>query len=815
MEDFEKLGVFYLGREYDLGEGAPRDNLLLYDSKDLVTHAVCVGMTGSGKTGLCIGLLEEAAIDGIPSLVVDPKGDLANLLLTFPDLEPRDFLPWINPDDARREELSEQEYAETQAALWRKGLSEWGQNPERIRRLREAADFSIYTPGSSAGLPVSILRSFAAPEESLLDESDLVRERIVTTVTGLLGLVGIEADPVQSREHILLSTILDLNWRQGQDLDLASIIRQIQSPPVTRIGVFDLESFFPSKERFSLAMRINNLIAAPSFAAWLEGEPLDIGRMLFTAEGKPRVSIVSIAHLTDAERMFFVSLLLTQLLGWTRRQSGTSSLRAVFYMDEIFGYFPPVANPPSKQPLLTLLKQARAFGLGIVLATQNPVDLDYKGLSNTGTWFIGRLQTERDKARLLEGLEGVGSSAGGRFDRQRMGETLAGLKKRVFLMNNVHEDAPVIFETRWVMSYLRGPLTRDQIKMLMKSKKEVTTLQPLPEESRASGISPAKPAAKETGLARRLVLDPQVPQHFAPVRSRQPEGSELVYKPALFGSAKIFYADAKIGTAQQQVACVAGFSTEGGPPDWDLAEDVELSSDDLEKTPEEDALFLEVLEEARDPKSYSGWGKSFKDALFRTRSFELLKSPTLKLVSQPGESERDFRIRLQLAAREERDRLAEKLRQKYTPKIASLQDRTRLAQQAVEREEEQAKQQKMQTAISIGATLLSAFAGRKTYGRSALGRATTAARGASRSRKEAQDIERAKDNVKALEDRLKGLESEFREEMHELEMSWDPRTEELDSVKVRPKKSNISIEMLTLLWMPFWQVAGKPRVSAF
>ncbi|MBM3173902.1 MAG: ATP-binding protein, partial [Chloroflexi bacterium] len=469
MENYEKLGVFYLGRPYDLAAKKPKEGLLLYDSKDLVTHGVCVGMTGSGKTGLCIALLEEAAMDSIPAIIIDPKGDLPNLLLTFPQLQPQDFLPWVNEDDARKKSLSTDEYARQQAELWRNGLASWGQDGERIAQLRQTADFVIYTPGSNAGLPVSILKSFAAPPSAVRDDSELLRDRIVSTATSLLGLLGKEADPIRSREHILMSTILDTAWRQGRDLDLASLIQQIQTPPMSKVGVLDLESFYPSKDRFELAMLLNNLLAAPGFNAWLEGEPLDIGQILYSPNGKPRHAIFSIAHLNDAERMFFVSLLLNQILAWTRTQSGTTSLRAIVYMDEIFGYFPPIANPPSKAPLLTLLKQARAFGVGILLATQNPVDLDYKGLANTGTWFIGRLQTERDKMRVLEGLEGVAASSGTKFDRQAMEQTLAGLGSRIFLMNNVHDDAPTIFESRWAMSYLRGPLTRNQIKVLMES----------------------------------------------------------------------------------------------------------------------------------------------------------------------------------------------------------------------------------------------------------------------------------------------------------------------------------------------------------
>jgi hypothetical protein len=384
MQEYEKLGVFYLGQLYDLDAKERLDPLLLYDSRDLVTHAVCVGMTGSGKTGLCVGLLEEAALDGIPAIVIDPKGDLGNLLLTFPELRASDFRPWINEEDASRKGKTPDEYAAAQAELWANGLAGWGQDRERIQRLREAAEFTIYTPGSTAGRPLSILKSFAAPDASLRDDPELLGDKIETTVTGLLGLLGIEADPIQSREHILISTILKAAWQAGRSLDLPALIQAIQQPPVSRIGVMEVDSFYPAKERYGLALKLNNLIASPGFESWLTGEPLNIDGLLYTPAGKPRISIVSIAHLSEPERMFFVSLLLNETVGWMRTQSGTTSLRALIYMDEIFGYFPPVANPPSKKPLLTMLKQARAYGVGVVLATQNPVDLDYKGLSNTG-----------------------------------------------------------------------------------------------------------------------------------------------------------------------------------------------------------------------------------------------------------------------------------------------------------------------------------------------------------------------------------------------------------------------------------------------
>ncbi|HEX2223708.1 MAG TPA: DUF87 domain-containing protein [Thermoanaerobaculia bacterium] len=497
---YEKLGAFYLGRPYDLAKGETLPSPLLYDSRDLLTHGLIVGMTGSGKTGLLLSLLEEAAIDRIPALVIDPKGDLANLLLTFPEQRPADFLPWVDPDAAARNNLSVEDFAAREAESWLAGLRRWEQGRDRIARLREAADFAVYTPGSEAGLPVSILSSLSAPPAEVLEDSDLFRERVSNVASSLLDLLGIDSDPMSGREHILLSSLFDRAWRAGEGLDLAALIQQIQKPPVERVGVMELEVFYPAKERFALALAFNNLLGSPGFSAWLQGEPLDVDKLLYTAAGKPRVAIFSIAHLSDRERMFFVALLLNQTLGWMRGRTGTTSLRALLCMDEVFGYMPPVAEPPSKRALLTLLKQARAYGLGLVLATQNPADLDYKGLANVGTWFLGRLQTERDKQRLMDGLEGA--AAGGKFDRARTEEVLAGLGNRVFLLHNVHEDEPVVFQCRWAMSYLRGPLTRPEIKRLMDGRRTSQSAEAVQvqvptgmAETAAPGRAPSRQAA--------------------------------------------------------------------------------------------------------------------------------------------------------------------------------------------------------------------------------------------------------------------------------------------------------------------------------
>jgi hypothetical protein len=810
-EDFEKLSVFYLGRPYDLAAKQTKPGWLLYDSKDLVTHAVCVGMTGSGKTGLCIGLLEEAAIDGIPALIIDPKGDLANLMLNFPQLRGEDFAPWVNEDDARKNGLSPTDYATQQAEMWKKGLGDWGQSNERVQKLRDAVDVVVYTPGSHAGIPVSILKSFAAPSQEILDDPEMLGERISTTVTSLLGFIGVEADPIKSREHILLSTILGHTWKAGQDLDLATLIQQIQTPPTAKIGVLELDSFYPSKERFALAMQLNNLLASPGFSAWLEGEALDVGQMLHSPGGKPRLAIFSIAHLNDAERMFFVTLLLNQTLGWVRAQSGTTSLRAILYMDEIFGYFPPVANPPSKQPLLTLLKQARAFGLGVVLTTQNPVDLDYKGLANTGTWFIGRLQTERDKARVLEGLEGAAASSGKKFDKQGMEQTLAGLGNRVFLLNNVHEDVPEIFQTRWTLSYLRGPLTRTQIKMLMDPLKAGKGLW-----VRSEAKLPTPHLSPLTPYVSRPMLPPDVPQHFIPVRGSQPNGSALIYQPMLLGAAQVRVSDSKAGVdVTQDVTMLAPISDGAVPVDWDRAMEAGLAVADLESAPSDSAQFGAVPSAASKAKSYETWNKDFSRWLFRNQKVDLFKSPSTKEVSNPGESERDFRVRLQQSSREARDKQTDSLRQKYAWKIAALQDRIRRAGQMVERQQAESRSSQMQAAISVGASILGAFLGRKTVSASNIGRATTAIRGAGRAIKESKDVGQAKENVSALQQQLAALESQFKTETDALAAATDPLNEKLETVSLKPTKSNIAMKLVALAWTPHWQDGKGVLTSAW
>jgi hypothetical protein len=794
MQDYEQLGQFYLGKEVDSAKGGVSDSLLLYDSRDMTTHAVCVGMTGSGKTGLCVGLLEEAAIDGIPALIIDPKGDLGNLLLAFPGLQPSEFRPWVDPDEAARQGLSVEDFAARTAETWRKGLADWGQDAARIARLRDAVDMAIYTPGSTAGLPLSVLRSFSAPSPEVLADAAVLRDRITACVSGLLGMAGVSADPVKSREHILLANILDQAWRAGRSLDIPALIGAIQKPPFEKVGVFDVETFYPAKDRLELAMALNNLLASPGFSTWLEGEPLDIQRLLYTPAGKPRLSIVSIAHLSDTERMFVVTLLLNEMVSWMRTQSGTTSLRALLYMDEIFGYFPPSAMPPSKMPMLTLLKQARAFGVGVVLSTQNPVDLDYKGLANAGTWLIGRLQTDRDKARVMDGLE---SAIPNGFDRQKLEGMMSQLGKRTFLMHNVHDDHPVLFQSRWTLSYLRGPMTPKQIQSVMEGRKAQA-----PAEAQRLGGTPRPTSIPESAPAvvqpvSRPAAPVGVPEYFV-VGARPAK----LYRPGVVAVSKLHFVEAK-----SDVDCwvpyvhVAPFSAAGTDVAWETAQVLERGEEDLDSEPAPGAGFSELPAAALRAKNYESWAKSLKSWLYQGVALDLLACEALKAVSKPGETEGDFRARLAVSLREKRDVEVEKLRRTYAPKLATVQEQLRRAQARVAAEKSQMGQQAMQTAISIGATVLGAFFGRKTMSVGNMGRAATAMRGAGRTLRERGDIQRADESVAAVQSRLDALEQEFSQETLRIQTGCDPASLDITTTRIRPRKTDITVPVIALAWI--------------
>ncbi len=825
MQPFEKVGAFYLGKEYDLDAGERLEDLVMYDARDLTTHAVVVGMTGSGKTGLCIDILEEAAIDHVPAIIIDPKGDITNLLLTFPDLRPEDFQPWVNIDDARRKGMSIEEYAAKMAEVWRKGLAEWGEGPERIRMLKESAEFLIYTPGSDAGLPISILASLKAPQLDWESNKEILREQIQGTVSALLGLVKIDADPLRSREHILLSNIFEYYWQRGEDLDMAKLIMAIQNPPITKLGVFDVETFFPQKDRFELAMDLNAIMAAPSFQSWMEGDPLEIDTLLYNEGGKPRHSIFYIAHLSDSERMFFVTLLLEQLVTWMRQQKGTTSLRALMYMDEVFGFFPPIGEPPSKKPLLTLMKQARAYGLGVILTTQNPADLDYKGLTNAGTWFIGKLQAERDKERMLAGLESA--SSGSALDKSQLSKIISSLGSRVFLLHNVHEDEPVIFQTRWAMSYLRGPLSREQVAQLMAPVKQQAQAAPPAASAATAGpavIRKEAPPPQEEALPPGYsehppTLPPDVTQVFFPIeisankaqailedeegRSIRPEKVRIVYEPGLFLAGEVAFVDRRKDVSEvESVRKLVYANDVDKVMRWEDADDVDIELDDLRDEPEaEEAIFGEVPREINTARKLKRITKDFSDYLYHEKRLTLRYNPTLKLYSRPGESEREFRIRLSQAAREKRDAEVDKVRKRYQTKLDRL--RKRLEREKVELAEDKAEYsaRKQEEMVSGAETLLGVFGifGRKK----SLSSAMTKRRMTEKAR---LDVEESEEEIARLEKEIQEMEEEVRVEAEAIASRWEETLDDIQPYEVKPRRSDVGVDLVAVAWLPYWEI---------
>ncbi|MBK8167244.1 MAG: DUF87 domain-containing protein [bacterium] len=805
MQPIEQTGAFYLGRRYDAVAGAPSGDLVMYDARDLTTHAVIVGMTGSGKTGLGISLLEEAAIDGVPAIIIDPKGDIANLALTFPDLAAGDFAPWLDPEEARRQGLEPAAHAEAVAARWRQGLGEWGQDGARIARLKAACAVTVFTPGSTAGEPVSILASLQAPAGGFAAQEEALRERIRGTVGALLGLAGVDGDPVRSPAHIFLATIIEHFWQQAQDVQLADLIRALQEPPVRTFGVFDVDTFFPAAERRDLALALNGLMAAPGFAAWLQGTPLDIDTLLGSGDGRPRHAVMSIAHLDDAQRMFFVTLLLEALLAWSRRQAGTSSLRAVLYMDELFGFMPPTANPPSKVPLLTLLKQARASGLGVVLATQNPVDLDYKGLANAGTWFIGKLQTERDKERMLEGL--AAAQAGASADPAQLSAMIGGLKSRVFLLHNVHEPAPVLMHTRWTLSYLGGPLTREQIRRLgggsglAPAQAAAAAMPPVGAPAMAAGpgapgLVPAQGAAaggEPSPVAPALPAS--VPQAFLPAAGAAP-----VYEPLLAGLATVAFVDLKRGlAAEREVALALPAGAATLVADWTKAEPLAATTADLAAQPAAGARFLPLPRGWDGAAFHKAAAKGLVDHLYQRERLEVLELPLLKLVGEPGESRDAFLNRARLAARERRDAEVDKLDAAMQVKLTRLETKQQAEQRDLAEDQAELAARKQEEMLSAGESLLGMFG---VLGRKRSPGLATAARKRRMTARAAEDIAESQAQLAAVTAELERLRAQLQADVAAINAKWEQALAQVTTREVAPRRTDVQPAFCGLLWRP-------------
>ena len=830
----DMTGNFYLGRMFDPKTGKTTDQPQLYDPADLTTHAVVVGMTGSGKTGLCVGMMEEAALNDIPALMIDPKGDITNILLHFPDLSPQDFQPWVNADQARRDGKTLEQAAADTAAMWQKGLADWGIDAERLRLLKEAVNFAIYTPGSDAGIPVSILASLKAPEISWESNRELLREKISGTVTALLGLVGMQdVDPVRSREHILLANIFEHAWSQGKDLDLGELILQTQSPPFSKLGVFDVNTFFPEKDRFSLAMLLNNILAAPAFQVWIEGQPLDIPSLLYGPDGRPRHSVFYIAHLTDAERMFFVTLLYSAVEAWMRAQSGTQSLRAILYFDEIFGYMPPTTNPPSKQPMLRMLKQARAFGVGQVLVTQNPVDMDYKALSNAGSWYIGKLQTERDKLRLLDGLE---SAMAGGLDRSAYDRMISSLGKRVFLLHNVHEKQPSLFQTRWAMNYLAGPLTRSQIPLANQlvgakiapeasvtpvpgSIPVVTTAEPVVAAAASEAAPPARPSTADLGSATRPSVPSGTREYFLPnnlsftqafkVAGRpypqEAQSLGLLYRPVLLAQADIRFLDRRYDLDHQIVlTALVPDADRRGAVRWESYPAEAVDPRKLDDNPDPRARFAPLEAPLSDAKILGALQRDFLDWAYRSAQVTVRANERLKVYAGPEVSQAEFRTRCTEAARQAREAELKALEQTYATKLERLEQKISQEERELREDESELSQRKLEEFGTHAETLLGLFGGRKRRLSSSLSKRRMTS-------KAKADVEESLEAIEEYTKQKAEIEKELAQAQEEVNHKWSDIVEDVNEIKISPLKKDVLVELFGVAWFPYHvvQVGGE------
>jgi hypothetical protein len=803
-----KSGDFFLGKIFDLDAGEMGEELVHYDPDDLTTHGVITGMTGSGKTGLGVILLEEAALQGIPAIVVDPKGDLTNLLLHFPDLLPGDFKPWVDRDAARRDGISVDEAAEKAAKLWKNGLASYGIEKPQLEALRDAAEFAVYTPGSDSGLPVSILASFSAPTIPWEGNKEVLRDKISSTVTAVLGLIGIkDIDPVRTKEHILLSNIFEHAWQDGRDLDMATLITHVQSPPFDKLGVFSLDQFYPEGERFELAMLLNNFLAAPAFHTWLEGAALDIGRLLFSPEGKPRHSVFYLAHLSDQERMFFVTLLYTAVETWMRSQKGSGSLRVMVYFDEVAGYLPPVSNPPSKSIILRMLKQARAFGVGLILATQNPVDLDYKALSNAGTWMIGKLQTDQDKARLLDGLEGAAPGINrGDFDRM-----ISKIDKRVFLLHNVHEDEPQVFHTRWAMNYLPGPLTRTQLPELNAL---VSAKSHAADGSRGDAVSqPGEEKKQSLGQSVVPVIPGSVKVQFYPVNigpaaalkaantrlaGDMPQ-PQYLYQPVLAGQARVAYLDRKYNISHEALYTVRMDEYQKkGLVRWENFTTDPIKLNTLTPSPQPGSYFKPLDDLGIESGSViSDLEKDFTEWIYRTQTMTLRINEPLGVVAGPEVSDEAFRKMCEDAVEGKKEEEIESIKAKYEAKLDKLEDTLEKEMQELKEDKQEFNHRRLEEGGKLVETVVGLFAGR----RRSISTSLTKRRMTSKAK---ADVEESEEQIAKIEEDMKAMEAELKEELENVDQQFESVMDQVIEEPVSPYKKNIFIEMFGLLWLPYY-----------
>ena len=773
QEIYEKLGLFYLGKDVDKTIMEATEALTLLKNKNFTTHAAIIGMTGSGKTGLGVGIIEEAALDNIPSIVIDPKGDMGDLCLTDPSFSYASFEPWVK-DEAKAKDADVGVYAKKISAMWKEGIESSGQNTERVAKFHQVKK-TIYTPGSSAGVAINIMSSLETPPVKIMEDSDIFASYLKSTTTSLLSLVGIDADPLDSKEYILLAQIITKVWLADEDLSIEGIIGKIINPSFKKIGVLPLNDFYPQDDRFKLATKFNSLLASPGFSLWLQGDSLDIQKLLYDENGKAKIAIFSISHLNDEERMFFVTLLLNKYIAWMRRQSGTSALKTLLYMDEIAGFFPPTKNPPSKEPMLLLLKQARAFGIGVVLSTQNPIDLDYKGLSNIGTWIIGRLQTTQDINRVIDGLGGkVGSS----FDKNEIKNLLANLKKRTFFLKSVHLEDIRLFSTRWVMSYLKGPLKRDEIATLMQEQKEAQNIK----EETVNTLM-----RNNDTLENFQHIDESIPQYFEPDASE-----ENHFGATLMAKVKVHFCSQRRGIDEER-ALILSLQIQSKQQNirWDDAVEEDFDFQKFPHTAPSKAKFYPLPKIILEDKGLRKSIRELKKSLYQEQNLELLRCLSLKLESKVEESHTDFMVRLQDSLKEKKESEIEKLQIRYAAKEKVLTDRLSRAKERVEKESSDSTSSMIETGIAVLGAL---------FGKASPAKIGSALRKGSKVLKERGDMSRAEERLVSIEEDIEALEYELEDKIDALNEKFDIENYEVETFKIKPRKTDIDVELCAVAW---------------
>ncbi len=780
-------GDLYLGRDIE------SDEPVVYEADNFTTHGVIVGMTGSGKTGLGIDLIEEALLNGISCLVIDPKGDMGNLALNFPDLAPSDFEPWIDDATAKKEGKTPSEMAAATAELWKTGLAGHGITPDRMRKLKDNAEITIYTPGSGAGVGLNVLGSMKAPDLDWETEAEVGRDEISSFVSSLLVLAGIDSDPVSGQEHILLSTIIEHFWTKGKDLDLATLVGQVPNPPFRKLGVFDIDTFFPEKDRMALALQLNGLLASPSFASWMQGRPLDIEEMIGGETTK--AAVVYMSHLSDEERQFLVTLLLGKTVTWIRSQPGTSELRAMVYMDEVFGFAPPTAEPPSKKPILTILKQARAHGVGMVLSTQNPVDLDYKAMSNSGTWMIGRLQTENDKRRIIEGM----TSASGEVDIDAIDKKISELGKRQFVLHSTKLKQPQLFGTRWAMSYLAGPLTREQVTTLTGDARQ-DEQQATPDPVATPTPPPAAESADTVPVAPKVAdgvavtyLDPSAP--WAEEVGADPTGSNL--EPGAAVTVQMTYDDTKAALNHTETYEAVIFPLDGIiDPSEVLAVDHDIR--DFKTDVPSGATYSLPNVKLENKTFWSGVEGDLKTYLVAHRPVNVFHAPVLKLYSRVEETEEEFASRARRAAEDAADAEIAKLKDKYETRIERVKDQLQTLETRMIEAESDASAKKSEEMMSGAGDILGALLG----GRRSSNPLGKAASRRSATKKAEARAESAAAKLTAKQIDLQELEDELADEIVEITNRWADAAENHETVAIPLEKTDVRVAEMKLVWVP-------------